>query len=486
LNKLNIAFQHLQRREFQQAELLCQQILTESPTQPETIHLLGMLAYQRGHLPKAEQLFRHSIALKPTDFFYNNLGTLYHDQGQFELAESCFQQALSFNPHHPEILYHLAIVLKNQGKFKPALECLQHLLQIKPDWVEAYNQLGEVYYAQNQLTAALTYWQTALQLQANHVPTHFNYAKLLLKSGRFIEGWEELHQWHFEMTKQNYSHLKQPSWDGTPLAGRRLLVHWELGLGDTIQFARYLPLIEGRVIFVCPTTLAPLFHQSLPPHILVVTSLDNIDFDVWTTPLSLPYFFATTLASIPASIPYVHPHRAKVEKWQHQYFARDYLNVGIVWASHPGHRQSYQRTCTLDEFRPLTKLPKLTLFSLQMGEAIPKGFPLISLTEEIQDFSDTAAIIAGLDLVICVDTAVAHLAGALGKPVWVLLPYAADWRWLENRNDSPWYPTMRLFRQSQPNDWQGVFREVASVLNQHLMDNKITFLLQANVSNNSI
>jgi len=252
------------------------------------------------------------------------------------------------------------------------------------------------------------------------------------------------------------------------------LVYWEQGIGDTIQFLRYIALIKGgTVIFACQPELRWLINRSLDIEYVVAGVEDTVEipYDVWIPLMSLPNIFATTLNNIPAPIPYIYPDGKKVAKWQTRLQTTDF-KIGIVWTGNPKFPSNRNRSCPLSYFAPLAKLPNTTFFSLQKGEAanqpVPDDMELIALTEDLADFADTAAVIANLDLVISVDTAVAHLAGAMGKPVWTLLPFVADWRWLLDRDDTPWYPTMRLFRQPRPQAWAEVFNQVRNELSSQV------------------
>jgi hypothetical protein len=269
-------------------------------------------------------------------------------------------------------------------------------------------------------------------------------------------------------------------WDGKPLNGKTILIHTEQGFGDTIQFIRYLPMVQaqgGRVIFECLRDLICLLKNG--------TGFDKIieqkssgklyeQFDVHVPLLSLPGLFGTTVGSIPSDIPYIDADPGLIDQWRIRLDDDHKCKIGIVWAGNLNHKNDHSRSCSLSDFATLAGIPELSIYSLQKGPASvevnkwPGGEKIIKLDSEIHDFADTAAIIANLDLVISIDTVVAHLAGAMGKPVWTLLPFVPDWRWLLNRNDSPWYPSMRLFRQTRANDWAGVFKRLKQTLLQEV------------------
>lgn len=420
------------------AESLCRKILQTDSKNSVALYLLGLIADKMGQTQEAINLLKQAIFINPTvTAFQGNLGNL----------------------------------LKKQGKLAEAFQCYQQVLYLDPHSIEAYNNLGNVFKAQGQLELALTYFQQAIALKPDWPTAHLGYSLTLLKKGEFLLGWQE-YEWRLKNNEVSTPQLKQPRWDGTPLAGRTLLIHWEQGFGDTIQFSRYLTLLTGgKLIFVIPSALASLL-ENLPQVNTIIThdqlgKEPDISYDIWIPLLSLPQHFATTLDNIPAAVPYLYPDVFKVEQW-HQRFTQNHFKIGIVWAGNPNHQDDRNRSCSLTDFAKLAKLPHVTLFSLQTGAAanqpVPQEMNLVSLTPFLKDFSDTAAIIANLDLIISVDTAVAHLAGALSQPVWVLLHFNSDWRWLVAREDTPWYPTMRLFRQPTPGDWESVFNQVLAEL----------------------
>jgi hypothetical protein len=297
----------------------------------------------------------------------------------------------------------------------------------------------------------------------------------LLLTGNFKEGWPE-YEWRL-YSKDCTSHtFRQPLWDGTLLDGKSILVHAEQGFGDTIQFVRYLSMVQakgGHVIFECQKNLFRLLKSC--------TGIDEIieqrpartpvaQFDIHVPLLSLPGIFGTSLNTIPSHIPYITVDSTLGTQWKKQLGHDNDFKIGIVWAGNPTHTYNDNRSCSLSDFAPLADIPDLIFYSLQKGPASaevndpPEGMKIINLEDSLIDFADTAAVIANLDLVISVDTAVVHLAGAIDKPVWTLHSYVPDWRWLLNRDDSPWYPGMHLFRQTQLNNWEGVFEQVKKAL----------------------
>jgi len=448
-----------------------QQAIVLNPNDANVYYNLGNALQDQGQLAEAITAFQHALSLNPQFCqVYNNLGKALKEQKQPADAIACFQQALFLNPNDVHAHNNLGGVLKEQGNLTEAMLYIQRALALNPNNADTYNNLATIWTEQNKLDKAIECYLKALRINPNLPDFHFNYGTLLLKKGDLITGWLK-YEWRLKIKTGKYPQLKQPLWEGNPLAGRRLLVHWEQGFGDIIQFVRYLPLIKGgTVILAIQSPLKQLLNGLPGVDLLIVKSYDNepdIAYDVWIPLLSLPNLFATTLDTIPASIPYLYPDSQKVEKWRTR-FESARFKIGLVWSGNPKFQYNRNRSASLAHFAPLASVQNISLFSLQKGEAakqpIPEGMEMIPLTEELEDFSDTAAAINCLDLVISTDTAVPHLAGALGKPVWLLLHFSSDWRWLLDRNDNPWYPTMRLFRQAAPGDWASVFQQVVDAL----------------------
>jgi hypothetical protein len=308
--------------------------------------------------------------------------------------------------------------------------------------------------------------------EPDNAEAHWHLAGALLRRCDFDEGWREFEwRWRLRHSAPRRS-FTQPEWDGGDLQGRTILLYCEQGFGDVIQFIRYVPLVAklgAPVIVPAPSQLARLL-QSVPGA-RIVTNDPLPPFDLQLPLLSLPRVFNTGLQTIPAAIPYLHPDPLLVDQWKLKTSCPgNGMKVGLAWAGRATHPNDRNRSISLQRLSPLTEINGPVFFSLHKGEPAaqatnpPAGMKLIDLMADVHDFADTAALIANLDLVITVDTAVAHLAGAMGKAVWVLLPFPSDWRWLLNRDDSPWYPTMRLFRQAQPGDWAAPILQIATAL----------------------
>ncbi|GIX47091.1 MAG: hypothetical protein KatS3mg131_1302 [Candidatus Tectimicrobiota bacterium] len=436
---------------------------------------LAVALRAQGQLAEAAAHLRHAMQLAPDNpMIYNNLGVVCQLQGQLDVASSHYRQAIAIDPTYVKAYNNLGTVLRLQDRLEEATAALQQALALDPEYADAYSNLGLVLQDQGRLDEALWCFEQALQRREDHVEAHWNRALLWLAVGNYAQGWPE-YEWRWRRSVSPPPPLRQPRWDGSPLHGQTIFVYAEQGLGDTLQFVRYLPLVAalgGRILFACQPPLARLL-QRLPAiaHLIVANGIPVPEepFDVHAPLLSLPGLLHTTEATIPAAVPYLTPDPELVEKWRPHLAPLPGYKVGLVWAGNARHPNDRRRSCTLAQLAPLAQVPGVTLVSLQKGPAAQQvallsALPLVDYSHELHDFADTAALVAHLDLVISVDTAVAHLAGAMGKPVWTLLPFSPDWRWQWHRPQTPWYPTMRLFRQPRPGDWPAVVQQVVAAL----------------------
>ncbi|MHC4629339.1 MAG: tetratricopeptide repeat protein, partial [Planctomycetota bacterium] len=392
---------------------------------------------------------------------------------------------IRLRPDYAEAHNNLGIALKEQGRLAEAVDSYKQAVGLKPHYAEAHNNMGIALHAGAEHDRALECFERAVQLVNDYAQAHWNRSLVLLLKGRFAEGWQE-YQWRRKtnLVASAYPHaFDKPRWDGRPFAGKRLLVHYEQGLGDNLQFVRYLPMVKqlgGTVIFETPGSMYGLLRAFDGIDELIEASPQrspDVEFDFFTSLMDLPGVFGTTLETIPADVPYIHADSPSVGHWRGR-FSGSHFNVGIIWGGRPtGPKEvlSLQhRSCALEHFAALAEVAGVALYGLQKGppaaqvDQLPERFIVSNLADRFEDLTETAAVVENLDLVISVDTSVAHLAGAMGKPVWVLLKSDADWRWLLDRQDSPWYPTMRLFRQSRPGDWDEVFSRVARELRNHV------------------
>ncbi|MBT3355618.1 MAG: hypothetical protein HN402_11940 [Candidatus Scalindua sp.] len=321
----------------------------------------------------------------------------------------------------------------------------------------------------------------AIELEPEYAEAHLNRSFALLLIGNYKDGWIE-NEWRLQAKAHRLRKFNKPQWDGSPLNGKTILIHAEQGFGDTIQFIRYLPMVQaqgGNVVFECHKSLIRLLrnYEGIDKLIERVPKPD-IEFDTQLPILSLPGIFDTTADSIPSDTPYITSDQGLSQLFSLR-FGTDYnFKIGIAWAGNSDNKKNHIRSCALADFNPLLDIQGISFYSIQKGPASVEAdstlreMKIINLSNQIKDFADTAAVVSNLDLIISVDTAVVHLAGALGKPVWNLIHFAPDWRWLLNRDDSPWYPEMRLFRQTKSNDWTTVFKRVKEALLQIVNDSR--------------
>jgi predicted O-linked N-acetylglucosamine transferase (SPINDLY family) len=365
----------------------------------------------------------------------------------------------------------LAFALWNAGRFDDALAAFAAAIEADPALAGAYHNYAVALNDLNRLDEALPHYRKAIELEPDYADAHHGLAQIYLARGELEQGWIE-YEWRRKLPSATKEH-PHLLWRGEPLNGRTIVLLDEQGLGDTIQFVRYAPLVAARgakVILVCNPALAQLL--TMVPGVSQVVPRGRVvrDYDFHWPMLSLALMFKTRLETIPAEVPYLRVPAERVKFWKQELGPKAAMRVGLVWAGNPGYRRDRDRSLAPSLLAPLAQAgTNVTFYSLQKGPVSPHAagmppLPLLDLQEQLTDLADTAAAIANLDLVITVDTAVAHLAGALGRPVWVLLPYEAPWRWLLDREDSPWYPTMKLFRQKTRGDWQAVVRRVAREL----------------------
>lgn len=402
---------------------------------------------------------------------YFDKGVKHYHDGQFDDAISAFQRCLKLQPDYLPARYNLGVTLGDIEQFEEAVTELKQVVQAEASHAEAYNSLGYVFSQRQNPEQAIKHYKQAIQIQPEFAKAHHNLGMTLLQLGELEEGWAES-EWRWGTAQFTPFECPQPKWDGQPIPNKTLLIHTEQGAGDAIQFIRYVPMIAERcnkIILVCTPELLPLFEGC--PGIDSLRTAGEIkikDFDAYVPLMSLPHLLKTTLDTIPAHIPYLTGNSNLLPLPKSPGNAR----VGIVWAGSPTHGNDRNRSSQIQDWLSVLTVEGIDFYSLQKGErvkdmaALPANVPLHDLDTQIKTYADTAAIIEQLDLVISVDTSVAHLAGALGKPCWVLLCYTPDWRWLRNRDDSPWYPTMRLFRQTSRGNWSGIFDQVSQALRQ--------------------
>ncbi|MEG5043757.1 tetratricopeptide repeat protein [Microcoleus sp. B4-C1] len=464
----NLGWSKQQLGEIDAAILYYQTALRIDPTLHETAHNLGHIFKQKNYLNEAIACYQHALKINPNlTYSLMGLGTVWQQQGKLAEALNCYQQAVKLDPNNPEAHNNVGAFFHEQGNAKAAISHYRQALNLKPDFVEAINNLGHALVDLGEFQEAFSCHSRALELQPENAIAHLEFALTLLLFGDFQRGFAE-YEWRWRTPQLQPRQFKQPVWDGSDLQGKTILLHVEQGFGDSIQFIRYAPILRSRgakVMVACYPELMRLFATVAGIEYLSVSFEGLPEFDVHVPLMSLPRIVGTTLETIPANVPYLYPPA----ECKFALSSDAKLKVGIVWAGSPKRRKDNQRSCSLSDFIRFLDVPGIAFYSLQKNlsesdRTLLHQHLVPDLTPHLNDFADTASAISQLDLVISVDTAVAHLAGALGKPVWVLLSFAPDWRWLLDREDNPWYPTARLFRQSQPESWQELFEEVQAAL----------------------
>jgi len=505
------AFHHREGR-LPQAELFYSTILRVRPDHADSLHFLGVLKYQLGHHPEAIELIAQALRLNPDRSDYilnlgnalqrsgrltdaercyrasiklapdgamalNNLGATLRDMGRPEAAEDSCRAALRLKPDYGDALNNLGTALADLGRFQESVDAYRESLRLEPNRAEVHNNLGNVLTHLGDLDEALEEYAAALALMPKSVEVHHNRAMTLLRAGRFEEGWPEYEwRWQSRQLAPVRRNFRQPQWDGRPLGDRVLLVHAEQGLGDTLQFCRYASRIPGRVIVEVQPELSRLLQDLEGVEAVIPRGHPLPEFDVHCPMMSLAGLVEPTPDPAHHAAPYLRAEPSQVEAWRARLAPLGGLRVGLVWAG--GNRPDQptmeavnrRRSMTLAMLAPLARVSGVSFVSLQKGapagelEAPPKGLLIYDFTADLHDFADTAALVANLDLVISVDTSVAHLTGALGKPVWMANRFDSCWRWLMDRKSSPWYPTLTQFCQPEPGDWDTVASDMAAAL----------------------
>ena len=477
--RLGLAYAACGRRS--EAVAAYNQALSLKPDYTDALNDLGNVLREQGRFVEAQTCFERALEIDPcSTAILNNLGLTFFRLGRLDEAVTAYRKALALQSDLPEVISNLGQVLRLQNKLEESMTCYEQALALRPDFPEALANLACTFSDSRRHSEALPLLKRAVDLKGDLGDIHLNLAMVLLALGRFEEGWREFEwRWQNAELAPMRKMYTQPLWKGEAAEGRSLLLWVEQGFGDTIQFCRYVPLVAARGLRVLLRVEPPLVRLLRP--LQGVEQIVRTDEAVPVTDLqcplmSLPRVFDTRLENIPAEVPYLVPDREAVLAWKRKIFRGpgDRLKVGLVWAG--SSRRNLPLLAAIDRRRsiapemlmPLLDVEGVRFYSLQKdGPPAPAGFGLIDYMGDCLDFADTAALIANLDLVISVDTSVVHLAGALGKPVWVLNRFDSCWRWLIDREDSPWYPALRLFNQDRPGDWEGVIVRVLAELERY-------------------
>jgi Tfp pilus assembly protein PilF len=427
-----------------------------------------------GKSAEAEALYRAVLEVDPQNFAaLNRRAILCAERGELPEALRLIQAAVRARPTVGEIVSDMGVILERMGRLDEAMASYDRALALNAELSAAQNRRGFLLCAKGRYEEAVAAFTRALEINPAYAEARFHRALAYLVTGRLREGWED-YEWRWASPEFKTAHppYRIPNWNGEPLAGKAIYLYVEQGYGDAIMFARYAPMVAacGGTVLLCVRPALKELLSGLPGVQVGVDGDTGPRCEYMSPLLSLPRIFKTDLATIPAEVPYIHPAPERVARWQARIPRDGRLNVGLVWAGGRVFAGDRHRTIGLEAMTPLLGDARIRYVSLHT-ELREEDAPLmaahpevIHFGEELKDFADTAAAIAQLDLVISVDTAVAHLAGAMARPVWILLPFNPDFRWLLGRDDSPWYPTARLFRQPTADDWTSVVARVREAL----------------------
>ena len=515
---INLGNLKFKQEKYDEAISFYKNALKLSPSNADYIYNLGNVYLKKEEYSQALEYFEYTLKLEPNHIgALNNLGIIYTKKNEHKKAEAIYERVLKLSPNNSETMFNLALCFEQNSKFSEAANLYTLLIENDPkhnaavlNFAGINDKLGnkslssELYskiapsdsnkfaiitnlgiskMQQCKVDDAIELWQKALEIYPDSPDANYNLGHANLLKGNFKEGWRG-YEWRKKRKGFIERKLFGPELNNQDINSKTVFVYDEQGLGDSIQFVRYLKLLKQKnckIIFECDPRLAYLFSNYEYIDVLMPRqNFDepNVEYDYQISLLSLPQYFNTDIYSIPFGLSYLKANKELAFKLSSVINNENILNVGIVWAGNSNHTNDKNRSCSLENFEKILELERVRYFSLQKGEALnqlrQQKLPVIDLDSKgLETFAHTAAIIENLDLIISVDTSVAHLAGAMGKHVWLLLPFLPDWRWMLNRNDTPWYPTMKLFRQKTAGDWKGVFNEVIFEL-QKLINSKYT------------
>lgn len=450
---LRIANEYERGSRLADAQRLLNHILGGAPHQGDALHLAGVVAFRLGDIDTALDLMvrslRHGI---DTPLYLRNICEVYRALGRLDEALATAQRAIALAPADPLCLHNQAVIHYHRLELQAALDCAGRALRIDPSLPGA----------------------------------HFIRAEALLLRGEWAEGWQE-YEWRFRIpgAAPLMPPTPKPQWDGRPLIDGTLLLIADQGFGDVIQFARYIPWVAERcshVAIAANAEIASLLRQIAPGARQFLRWQDAPDYAAFCPLSGLPRLAGTRIDNVPAPVPYLRADPARVARWAdrlERLVPRGFHRIGLIWAGRPTHNNDRNRSALLADFRPLGNVAGIALLALQKGPKTEQAgawygrAPMINIGAEIADYDDTMAILDNLDLLVSVDTSVAHLAGAMGHPVWIMLPRAPDWRWLLDRSNTPWYPSARLFRQPNARRWDDVVQAIGEELNASLHQDAI-------------
>lgn len=454
------------------------------PNVPMVHRYLGLSQRRSGDRVQAEASFRRALQLKP-DYHevLVSLGILLISLHRLDEAEGVLRESLRLKPNAPESHTNLGTVHRKRGETDQAIACHLEALRLDPHHVDVLHNLGSTYADLGKNEESLAYYERAIAIRPDFADARLSRASRWLALGDWEQGWKE-YEWRWRSSELTPRPFLEPQWQGEDLHGKTILLHCEQGLGDAIQFVRYVPLVKekgARVILECYPPLLPLFRQVTVD--ALVTHGDTLpDFDYHVPLMSLPGVFHTTIETVPQVIPYLQADAMLVQSWHSRLATYQGFRIGVVWKGNPRNSLDRDRSFTLRCFEAIAQLPNVTLIPLQLGaeeemRAESARVPLATLPADFDrssgPFMDTAAVLANVDLFITADTSLVHLAGAMGVRTWMPVALVSDWRWLLDRSDSPWYPSLQLFRQTQRGEWGPVFQRMQAELEMLLAERSL-------------
>jgi tetratricopeptide (TPR) repeat protein len=463
---------------FAEAVTVYRNAVTRFPRNVVLLNGLGLALMDAGATVEARSAFESAVACSPqTPALLFNLANALRLQGSIAEAVAGYRQAIALGLFRPEVYNNLGIALQTVEQWPEALQAFREALKRDPRYLPALANAGHALIEMGSPGEAIEPLRLAVASEPAYADAHWLLSHALLVTGRWPDGWDEYEwRWHKMPSAPYHRGTPQSWWRGENIAGKRILLYAEQGIGDAVQFVRYAPLVAAQgaeVLVECHDVLVDLLRTVDGVAEVYARGSAGIDYDVACPLLSLPAVFRTTIETVPEAVPYVHVDASKVAAWRERLASfSDRKRVGIVWAGNPGHVNDRKRSIQPDALLPLADVPGVVLFNLQKGgnggglDVSAGALPLVDWMDDCRTFGDTAALMHELDLVITVDTAVAHVGGALGVPVWMMVPFTPDWRWFLGSSNSPWYPSMRLFRQRIAGGWG----DVVSALSQALVE----------------
>lgn len=479
--QVSFALKLHQSGELAEAEKLYAEILKLCPDNVDTLNLFGLLKLQKEEFKDAVHYIKKAVELKPCAYFYESLGKAYIGCENFKDAIDCYKKALELTSDNFDALFNLAFSYRKNNQLDKAIETYNLALSVKENHPDIYFNLANIYENKNDTPTALEYFKKAHEHGITYDNIKYFLGVSYLKLKEFKQGWEYYeHRPSYPFSIRTQEHqledliTSKPIWAGEDIRDKALYVYYEAGLGDSLMYARYIPLLKDKckkVLFKPQSNLVTLFEDSnLNAEIIDFnTPVDKMIFDIHIPIMSIPYSLKlNSEEEIPFAEGFLRANPEKIEKYKEKYFNNNKFKIGIKWQGNPAYDTN--RIIPIESFYRLFDLPNTKFYSLQKDdgadelEKLPNNYEIIELGKTFNDFADTAAAVENLDLVICNDTSVAHLVGAMGKPCWVMLPFVSNWRWHTDVSYSPWYNSVKLFKQIEPNNWDEAFERVYAEL----------------------